>query len=123
MNFRLLLFCCLLSTCVQAQTRVGLVAYYSFDGNLNDNTGNTSNTGIAVGTPAFTCGVVNQALLLDGANDQVRIPNTANVSGEFGREDFTVSFYFKPIGTCSPSAIPVPIRAVFTCATSPIPAP
>ena len=98
MNFRLLLFCCLLSTCVQAQTRVGLVAYYSFDGNLNDNTGNTSNTGIAVGTPAFTCGVVNQALLLDGANDQVRIPNTANVSGEFGREDFTVSFYFKPIG-------------------------
>lgn len=83
---------------VQAQTTVGLVAHYSFDGDLIDRTGNTSNTGVAVGTPTFVCGVEGQAVLLDGANDQVRIPNTSGVAGEFDREDFTVSFYFKPVG-------------------------
>ncbi|MEZ4985284.1 MAG: LamG-like jellyroll fold domain-containing protein [Saprospiraceae bacterium] len=98
MTFRLLLLLCTISTLSFAQTNIGLVAYYTFDGNLNDQTGNTSNTGIAVGTPAYTCGVSGQALLLDGANDQVRIQNSASVSGEFDREDFTVSFYFKPVG-------------------------
>ena len=98
MAFRLLFILCWFSLAVTAQTSIGMVAHYTFEGNLNDVTGNTSNAGIAVGTPAYSCGVFGQALLLDGANDQVRIPNTASVAGEFDREDFTVAFYFKPIG-------------------------
>lgn len=98
MAFRLLFILSWFSLAVTAQTSIGLVAHYTFEGNLNDATGNTSNAGIEVGTPAYSCGVFGQALLLDGANDQVRIPNTANVAGEFDREDFTVAFYFKPIG-------------------------
>lgn len=83
---------------LMAQTTIGLAAYYPFDGNTNDLTGNTSNTGQLVGTPTYTCGVVGQGLLLDGANDQIRILNSAGVSGEFDTEDFTLSFYFKPVG-------------------------
>ncbi len=98
MKLRLLLLFLISAQLISAQTTVGLVAYYSLDGDLIDRTGNTSNTGVAVGTPTFVCGVEGQAVLLDGANDQIRIPNTASVSGEFDREDFTVSFYFKPVG-------------------------
>ena len=97
-TLRILSLLFLFTVSLQAQTTVGLVGYYTFDGDLIDRTGNTSNTGIAVGTPTSSCGVNGQALLLDGANDQVRIPNTASVAGEFDREDFTVSFYFKPVG-------------------------
>lgn len=98
MAFRLLFILCWFALAAHAQTTVGLVAHYTFEGNLNDASGNTSNAGIEVGTPAYSCGVFGQALLLDGANDQVRIPNTSSVAGEFDREDFTVAFYFKPIG-------------------------
>lgn len=88
---------CLLIT-LHAQPTAGLVAHYRFDGSLEDATGNTSNTGEAVGTPAFACGIDGQALFLDGANDQVRIPTTAAVAGEFDTEDFTISMYYKPVG-------------------------
>lgn len=98
MTLRILCLLLLFTGTLHTQTTVGLVAHYAFDGDLIDLTGNTSNTGIAVGTPDFSCGVLGQAILLDGANDQVRIPNTANIAGEFDREDFTVSFYFKPVG-------------------------
>lgn len=98
MTLRILTFIFLLTGALQAQTTVGLVAYYGFNGDFIDQTGNTSNTGIAVGTPTFSCGVAGQAVLLDGANDQIRIPNTASIAGEFDREDFTISFYFKPVG-------------------------
>ncbi|RME96322.1 MAG: hypothetical protein D6772_12050 [Bacteroidetes bacterium] len=81
-----------------AQTTVGLVAHYTFDGDFTDATGNTTNTGQAVGTPVFTCGVLGQAILLDGANDQVRILSNAGVNQEFDTEDFTVSMYYKPVG-------------------------
>ena len=98
MILRTLVLFFLFTGALQAQTTVGLVAYYGFNGDFIDLTGNTSNTGIAVGTPTFSCGVAGQAVLLDGANDQIRIPNSANVAGEFDREDFTISFYFKSVG-------------------------
>ena len=82
-----------------SQTTISLEAYYTFEGNLNDFTGNTSNTGLEVGTPIYTCGVLGQGLLLDGANDQVRVLSSSGISGEFDTEDFTLSMYFKPVGS------------------------
>lgn len=81
-----------------AQTSVGLIAYYSFDGSLENNTGNTSNTPIGNGNIQFRCGVRGQALLFDGASTFLTIPGDNNVNDEFDTEDVTVSFYFKPIG-------------------------
>lgn len=81
-----------------AQTNISLEAYFTFEGNLNDVTGNTSNTGLEVGTPTYTCGISGQGLLLDGTNDQVRILSSAGISREFDTEDFTLSLYFKPVG-------------------------
>lgn len=100
MSFRLLLlsFLTLSAFALSAQTNVGLEAYYSFDNDLIDRTGNTSNTGQEVGTLTYSCGVSGEAILLDGANDQVRILNSARISDEFDTEDFSLSFYFKPVG-------------------------
>ncbi|NJO86591.1 MAG: LamG domain-containing protein [Lewinella sp.] len=77
-----------------------MVAYYSFAGNLADFTGNSANGGVASGVPSFGCGVEGQALRLNGGNDFIRIPGGAssNVNREFDTEDFSISFYFKPIG-------------------------
>lgn len=82
-------------------TEVGLVAHYTFDGNFADATGDSSNGGIASGVPEFACGVVGSSLALNGGNDFIRIPggNSNNVNREFDTEDFTLSFYFKSIGT------------------------
>ncbi len=97
MKYQLLSLFLLMSVWCVGQTTVGLVTHYTFDGDLNDATGNTSNTGTPLGTPTFTCGVEGQALLLSGS-DQVTILSQDGVNREFDREDFTFSFYFKPIG-------------------------
>lgn len=81
-----------------AQTSVGLIAYYSFDGSLENNTGNTSNTPIGNGNIDYRCGVRGDALLFDGVSTFLTIPGINNVNDEFDTEDVTVSFYFKPIG-------------------------
>ncbi|TXF90108.1 hypothetical protein FUA23_07660 [Neolewinella aurantiaca] len=79
---------------------LNLVAYYPLDGNFADATGDSSNGGIASGVPEFGCGVLGQSMALNGGNDFIRIPggNTNNVNRLFSSEDFTLSFYFKPIG-------------------------
>ncbi|MCB0639118.1 MAG: gliding motility-associated C-terminal domain-containing protein [Lewinella sp.] len=98
MTFRLIFLLWCAGAALQAQTTIGLVAHYRFDGDFTDATGNTGNTGIPLGTPEFVCGVDGQAVLLDGGNDQVRVPVGAGVNREFDTEDFTVSFYFKSVG-------------------------
>ncbi len=81
-----------------AQTSVGLVAYYPLDTSLLDATGNTANNGIRNGTPSLgACGAVGNALVLDGGNDQVTF--LGQVNEEFDTEDFSISFYFKAMGT------------------------
>lgn len=92
--------CLLLQPYLQAQTTTGLVAYYNFDGNLSDFTGNSANGGVASGVPEFSCGVGGQAIQFFGGNDFVRIPGgtSNNINREFDTEDFTLSFYFKPVG-------------------------
>lgn len=82
-----------------AQTSVGLVAYYNLDGNFADLTGNSANGGVASGLPEFACGATGQGVQLFGGNDFIRIPGgtSTNVNREFDTEDFTISFYFKPV--------------------------
>ncbi len=81
-------------------TDPNLIAYYPMDGEFTDATGDTANGGIPSGVPEFGCGVLGQAVALNGGNDFIRIPggNTNNVNREFDSEDFTLSFYFKPVG-------------------------
>ncbi len=97
----LLLFFCLGGFYLSAQSNIGLVAFYRFNSSLVDGTGNSANTGIESGLLEYDCGLEGEALLIDGANDFVRIPsgvNSSNVNSEFDTEDFSISFYFKPIG-------------------------
>lgn len=97
----LFLFLCLLvASRGPAQTTTGLSAYYPFDSNLSDATGDSFNGGVESGVVDFDCGISGQAVLLNGGNDFVRIPGGAsnNINREFDTEDFTVSLYFKPIG-------------------------
>ncbi|PHI20367.1 hypothetical protein CEQ90_07865 [Lewinellaceae bacterium SD302] len=95
-----LLAAVLLLSTLGAQTTVGLVAHYNFDGNFSDLTGNSANGGIPSGVPEFACGVSGQAMQLFGGNDFIRIPGgtSNNINREFDTEDFTLSFYFKPVG-------------------------
>ena len=80
-----------------AQTTVGLVAHYRFDGNTNDATGNTANTGAITGNPYYTCGAEIEAISFDGQDDEVVILG-GPANDEFDNEDVSVSFYFKPRG-------------------------
>ncbi len=80
-----------------AQTNIGLVAYYTFENNVQDATGNTANGGLVTGSPGYACGVRTSAIQLRGGDDAVRI--LGPVKGEFDREDFTVSLFFKATGS------------------------
>jgi len=63
----------------------GLVAYYPFNGNANDESGN-GNDGIINGDPQFVSGIIGNGLLFDGINDFLEIVpginfnNTSSVS-------------------------------------------
>ncbi|MEZ5041157.1 MAG: LamG-like jellyroll fold domain-containing protein [Saprospiraceae bacterium] len=82
-----------------SQTTVGLVGYYTFDGIFTDITGNSANEGTATGNPSFDCGVKGDAIVLDGIDDLITIKGDAgSINDEFSTEDFTISFYFKPVG-------------------------
>ena len=80
-----------------AQTTVGLTAYFSFnDCTADESTGNNSILGVISGSPTCECGVNGQALRFNGSSDYVVVGGSVN--GEFDTEDFTVSFFFKPLG-------------------------
>jgi len=90
----LVLFVCLAG--LHAQTSIGLVAYYPFDGSLTDATGTTANAGQGVGSFGYACGIEQDALIFNGVNNFVRI--SGPVTGEFDTEDFSLSFYMKATG-------------------------
>ena len=86
---------------VKGQVEIGLSAYYTFDGNLEDATGTNDNVGSVEGAAEFSCGVVSTSLALMGddvGTVSILGGNTNNVNSEFRDGDFTVSFYFKPAG-------------------------
>lgn len=80
-------------TNISAQTRAGLVAYYPFNKNLKDDTGNLSNDAIGNSGVDYVCGPLNEAIRFSGNASLVNIIGAVN--SEFDTEDFTVSFYFK----------------------------
>ena len=92
----LFLLCPLLTT---AQATLGLTAYYPFESNLGDASGDATNLGIAQGVIDYDCGITGEALLLTNPGDYLRIPggSSNNVNREFDDEDFSVSLYFKPL--------------------------
>lgn len=85
-------------TLVYSQTTVGLVAYYAFDTGTQDGTGNSANTGTEIGDPSYSCGAQGSAIFLDGGDDAVVVLGNNNINNEFDTEDFSISFYFKPVG-------------------------
>jgi hypothetical protein len=72
----------------------GLVAYYPFNGNANDASGN-DNHGNAFGAvlTADIFGNPNSAYYFDGIDDYIEIPN--DISLNFGIEDFAISLWLK----------------------------
>ena len=98
-RMRPLLLLLLASITASAQTDLGLSAYYPFESNLGDATGEPTNLGSPEGAIDYDCGVLGEALLLGGPGDFVRIPGgaTNNVNREFDDEDFSVSLYFKSL--------------------------
>ncbi len=80
-----------------AQTSDGLVAYYPFDDcTAEDASGNDSN-GVIIGNPGCDCGVVGNAINLDGSDDRILFLGT--ISNFFKTKDFTVSLFVKPTTT------------------------
>ncbi|HOQ03607.1 MAG TPA: hypothetical protein PKY88_00125 [Anaerohalosphaeraceae bacterium] len=67
------------------------IAYYTFDGNANDSSGNNLH-GTLMGEPTFAAGIFGQALLFDGIDDYVQLPA--------GFDDFspgiTISVWARP---------------------------
>jgi hypothetical protein len=101
----LLLFSILHSPCsVQAQIpsyvpTSGLVGYWPFNGNANDESGNGNNgtvNGATLTTDRF--GAVNKAYSFDGVNDFINVINPSVLNFSPG-VDFTVSFFYKPSTT------------------------
>ena len=70
----------------------GLVAYYPFNGNANDASGN-ENHGTILGNPDFISGVNGNGMVFDGIDDYVEILNRLNLT-----DDFTISSWIKADG-------------------------
>jgi hypothetical protein len=69
----------------------GLVAYYPFNGNANDESGNGRN-GTESGGVTYGEGVIGKAANFDGRDDHIKV---SNLNLEF--TDFTVSFWIFPL--------------------------
>jgi len=85
-----LLFSALItSSTVSADLTTGLLAYYPFNGNANEETGQYVD-GILNGDASFKKGVIGQALYLDGNGDYVDLGNGLNLN-----QKYSVSFWVK----------------------------
>ena len=69
---------------------------YTFDDCDGTDIGTLNATADVLGEPGCGCGVIGNALVMDGNNDRVSIPDTARLLFE---DDFTVSFYFQANNT------------------------
>jgi len=79
-----------LVTPVQPDT-AGLVAYFAFDGNVNDSVG--GNNGVGAGGPLYFPGRVGQAISLDGIDDFVSTGKSASELGIGGNSPRTVTVW------------------------------
>ena len=81
------------------------MAYYPFNGNANDSSGN-GNNGSYIGTPQFANGTIGQAISLhrtfvgdggtEGTGDAVEIPNSPSLHFDASQESYSVSAWGKP---------------------------
>lgn len=65
---------------------------YTFDDCDGTDIGTLNATADVQGNPDCGCGVIGDALVMDGNNDRVNVPDTARLLFE---DDYTVSFYFQ----------------------------
>lgn len=76
--------------------RDGLIAYWSFDGDAKDGSGNNNNGDIK-GSPTFVAGKFGKAISFEGAGDYVAVK--ANEALKLREGKFSVSVYVKPNDT------------------------
>lgn len=81
----------------------GLLAYYPFNGNANDESGNQLNGIVQNGAQLTTdrLGVANSAFYFDGINDNIIV----NDQGKLSQPTFTVAFYFNTEKTTAQIAV------------------
>jgi hypothetical protein len=104
LSFALVVFSFPFSTEGQSSLTNGLAAFYPFNGNALDESGNGNNGvvhGATLGEDRF--GVPNQAYYFDGTNSYIELPSSTNA---FGSDDFTISIWFKPLSLPNPSNLP-----------------
>lgn len=89
-------FLCLGSLAYSQDITNGLVAHYSFDDCENPSKEESGNNqaAVIVGDPQCVCGVLGNALELDGVGDYLLFLGT--ISNTFNTIDFSVSLYIKP---------------------------
>jgi hypothetical protein len=80
--------------------RTGLVAYYPFDGNANDQSGN-GNNGVAYGASLTTdrFGNTNSAYTFDGINDYIEVSSGSNFNFQ---TYLTISLWMRPLAPTIP---------------------
>jgi len=81
-----------------------LIADFPFDGNANDVSGNVNHGTVIGATPTINrYGTANSAYFFDGINDEIVINNTT--LGNFGKGNYSISFWFKTSQSGSPRLI------------------
>jgi hypothetical protein len=79
----------------------GLVAYYPFDGNANDGSGNGQHglvSGAGISFTADRFGLPNNAVSFDGQGAQIELPATLNAAVPTATQAMSVSFWMKRNG-------------------------
>ena len=92
----LLLLCAINPAFSQVNLTNGLVAYYPFNGDANDHSGNNNNPSFNNATPvAGQSGVPNTAYYFNGQNSYIQVPNSPTIN--FGNQ-FSFFCLIKPMG-------------------------
>ena len=86
------------SGAAQAGLNDGLVAYYPFNGNANDESGN-GNHGKSVGGVSYIPGKFGQAASFDGIDDYIKVPMNNNLS-QYGSSSLSVSTWVNIKSPC-----------------------
>ncbi len=78
----------------------GLTAYYPFNGNADDESGN-GNHGVEYNGVTYADGISGQAAKFDGENDFITIWNTEEINKNINTDEGTVSVWFNVTGMTS----------------------
>ena len=96
MKRSILLFSAILITTLafpQVNLQQGLVAYYPFNGNANDESGNGNDGTVFGAIPTIDrFGNLNSTFIFDGVNDYISVPNSQSLQSDF----ITVAAWIKP---------------------------